>query len=82
MLLAVGAIFIVTWLYAIRDANPYGGGIHLLLAAGMAAFVLHIVRSQKRNPVQRLEPSVAEHRASSSLLNPSGAKDVRNRPEL
>jgi len=69
VLLTIGAIFIMTWLYAVRDANPYGGGTHLLLAAGIVAVGLHLVL-QRRNPLQRTEPSVGEHRASSTLLNP------------
>jgi hypothetical protein len=86
VLLAIGAIFIATWLYAIRGGNPYGGGTHLLLAAGIVAFVLHMVRSQKRNPRQSMEPSVGEHRASSTLLNPRCLADVKdhsdpNRPK-
>jgi hypothetical protein len=82
VLLAVGAIFMMTWLYAMRDGNPYGGGTHLLLAAGIVAFVLHMVRSQKRSPRQSREPSVGEHRASSSLLNPGCRVDVRDRPDF
>jgi len=79
VLLAVGIIFIVTWLYAIVDGNPYGGGVHLLLAAGIVAFVLHMVRSQKSTPPKSMEASVGEHRASSSLLNPGCRTDVKHR---
>ena len=78
VLLAVGAIFIVIWLFAIVDGNPYGGGTHLLLAAGIVAFVLHMVRSQKSTPPKPMEPSVGEHRASSSLLNSGRRKDVKH----
>ena len=76
MLLAIGIIFIMIWLYGIADGNPYGGGTHLLLAAGMVALVLHMVRSQKSTPPKPMEPSVGEHRASSSLLNPGCRTDV------
>ena len=79
MLLAVGAIFIVTWLYAVVDGNPYGGGTHLLLAAGIVAVVLHMVRSRRRNPLQPVEPSTGELRHCSSLLNPDCPIDVKHR---
>jgi len=70
VLLAVGAIFMMTWLYAMRDGNPYGGETHLLLAASIVAVGLHFVL-QKRNPVQPITPSAGEHRAAATLLNPS-----------
>ena len=79
MLLAVGIIFIMIWLYAIVDGNPYGSGIHLLLAAGIVAVVLHMVRSKKSTPPKSMEPSVGEHRESSSLLNPGCRTDLKYR---
>jgi len=74
--LTIGAIFIMTWLYAILDANPYGGGTHLLLAAGIVAVVLHLVL-QRRNRLPSMEPSVGEHRASSTLLNPGSPAGLK-----
>ena len=79
MLLAVGAIFIVTWLYAIRDVNPYGDWTHLLLAAGIVALLLHIVRTRQPVPLKPVEPTVGEQRRSSPLLEPVYPADSQDR---
>jgi hypothetical protein len=69
MLLALGAILITIWLYAIRDANPYGGWTHLLLAAGMMAWALHLLHSRKVGSTRPGDTDAATQRHCSSLLS-------------
>jgi hypothetical protein len=79
MLLAVGAIFITIWLYAMRDANPYGGWTHIVLAAGLISFVLHILHHRRVKATLPSDSDVRIQRHASSLLSHFHAQASWNR---
>jgi hypothetical protein len=73
MLLSITAISLSVWLYEIANDHLYGGWIHLFLALGLSAFLLHLCLPRyRRSPQSTVEDPTDQRRACSLLTQRPG----------
>ena len=68
MLLSITVICVAVWLYEIANGRFYGGWIHLFLALGFSAFLLHMCLPRyRRSPRSTVEDPTDQRRACTLL---------------
>ena len=68
MLLSITAVSLAVWLYYVANDRLYGGWIHLFLALGLAALLLHLCLPRfRQSPISTLDDPLRQRRDCSVL---------------